>query len=52
MFAGRSVDSPFTSSLVVSAFAAKLVNPLLIGPKMRVAELADADVRRVSVGRF
>jgi hypothetical protein len=40
MFAGRSVDSPFTSNLVVSAFAPKPVNSLLIGPKMRVAELA------------
>jgi hypothetical protein len=30
----------------------EICNVLLIGPDMRVAELADADVRRVSVGRF
>jgi len=35
---------------VVSAVAPKPVNVLLIGPSMRVAELADAGVRRVSVG--
>jgi 2-methylisocitrate lyase-like PEP mutase family enzyme len=52
MFAGRSVDSRFTSSLVVSAFVPKPVNSLLIGPKMRLAELADAGVKRVSLGRF
>ena len=37
---------------VVSAVAPKPVNFLLIAPNMRVAELADAGVRRVSVGRF
>jgi 2-methylisocitrate lyase-like PEP mutase family enzyme len=47
-----TVGSTPTSSLVVSAFAPKPVNFLLIGPKMRVAELADAGVRRVSVGSF
>jgi 2-methylisocitrate lyase-like PEP mutase family enzyme len=35
---------------LVSAVAPKPVNVLLIGPKMRVADLADAGVRRVSVG--
>jgi 2-methylisocitrate lyase-like PEP mutase family enzyme len=35
---------------LVSAVAPKPVNVLLIGPNMRVAELADAGVRRVSVG--
>jgi 2-methylisocitrate lyase-like PEP mutase family enzyme len=35
---------------VVSALAPKPVNVLLIGPNMHVAELADAGVRRVSVG--
>ena len=35
---------------LVSAVAPKPVNVLLIGPKMRVADLDDAGVRRVSVG--
>jgi 2-methylisocitrate lyase-like PEP mutase family enzyme len=35
---------------LVSAVAPKPVNVLLIGPHMRVADLADAGVRRVSVG--
>ena len=35
---------------LVSAVAPKPVNVLLIGPNMRVADLADAGVRRVSVG--
>jgi len=35
---------------LVSAVAPKSVNVLLIGPNMRVADLADAGVRRVSVG--
>jgi 2-methylisocitrate lyase-like PEP mutase family enzyme len=35
---------------LVSAVAPKPVNVLLIGPKMRVADLAPAGVRRVSVG--
>ena len=35
---------------LVSAVAPKPVNVLLIGPDMRVADLADAGVRRVSVG--
>jgi 2-methylisocitrate lyase-like PEP mutase family enzyme len=35
---------------LVSAVAPKPVNVLLIGPNMRVAELANAGVRRVSVG--
>jgi 2-methylisocitrate lyase-like PEP mutase family enzyme len=35
---------------VVSAVAPKPVNVLLIGPSMRVSELAEAGVRRVSVG--
>ncbi len=39
-----------TIRTLVSAVAPKPVNVLLIGPNMRVAELADAGVRRVSVG--
>ena len=35
---------------LVSAVAPKPVNVLLIGPNMRVADLAAAGVRRVSVG--
>ena len=35
---------------LVSAVAPKPINVLLIGPNMRVAELADVGVRRVSVG--
>ena len=35
---------------VVSAVAPKPVNVLLLGPSMRVSELAEAGVRRVSVG--
>jgi 2-methylisocitrate lyase-like PEP mutase family enzyme len=35
---------------LVSAVAPKPVNVLLVGPNMRVADLADAGVRRVSVG--
>jgi 2-methylisocitrate lyase-like PEP mutase family enzyme len=35
---------------LVSAVAPKPVNVLLIGPNMRVADLVDAGVRRVSVG--
>jgi 2-methylisocitrate lyase-like PEP mutase family enzyme len=35
---------------LVSAVAPKPVNVLLIGPNMRIADLADAGVRRVSVG--
>jgi 2-methylisocitrate lyase-like PEP mutase family enzyme len=35
---------------LISAVAPKPVNVLLIGPNMRVADLADAGVRRVSVG--
>jgi 2-methylisocitrate lyase-like PEP mutase family enzyme len=35
---------------LVAAVAPKPVNVLLIGPKMRVADLAAAGVRRVSVG--
>ena len=35
---------------LVSAVAPKPVNVLLIGPNMRVADLADAGVRRLSVG--
>jgi len=35
---------------LVSAVAPKPVNVLLIGPEMRVADLADTGVRRVSVG--
>jgi 2-methylisocitrate lyase-like PEP mutase family enzyme len=35
---------------LVSAVAPKAVNVLLIGPDMRIADLAEAGVRRVSVG--
>jgi 2-methylisocitrate lyase-like PEP mutase family enzyme len=36
--------------ILVSAVAPKPVNVLLIGPDMRIADLAEAGVRRVSVG--
>jgi 2-methylisocitrate lyase-like PEP mutase family enzyme len=40
----------FAIRTLVSAVAPKPVNVLLIGPDMRVADLAEAGVRRVSVG--
>ena len=42
----RPVSDPY----VGLAVAPKPVNVLLIGPDMRVADLADAGVRRVSTG--